>query len=69
MQKLQAAKYRVHRKRTFPTGGQRHVVREIIREYGSAELLSEHILSLFLIYFCEWCCKKSFLDGISHGEG
>lgn len=45
-----------------------HVDRGIIHKYGSVELLSKHIHSLFLI-FCEQCCKKSFLGGITHWEG
>lgn len=66
VQRLHAAKYRVRRKLTFPVGDQRHVDREIIREWGSIELLSEHSLSPFLISFCEWRSKKSFPDGITH---
>jgi len=65
-QKLHAAEYRVHRKLTFAIGDQRHVDREVIHEYGSGELLSEPIISRFLISFCEWCRKKRFLDGITH---
>lgn len=66
VRKPRAAKHRVHRKLTFPIGDQRRADREIIHEYGSIELLSQRILSPFLISFCEWCCKKGSLDGITH---
>lgn len=42
-----------------------HVDRGITHKYGSVEFLSKHFHSPFLI-FCERCCKKSFLDGITH---
>lgn len=66
VQTLQAAKYRVPCILTFLTGDQRCVDREIIHKYDLIELLSEHVLSPFIIYFCEWRCQRSFRDGITH---